>query len=225
MLEKGKVLKLDVLDINNKVIYSTDRFEPGKTLFGNVDDALLILFGEDMPELNKGTPVKIISHIINGDRIMRTGRITISTYKQMNICVGKKCEKLQERRKYFKVAVKVPARILLSTFDDEITKYSDGIDVVVRDINIGGVFIETEHEFQKGTELLLEMRLDGEEICAPCEILRVQQSSTELEGYGCSFMRISTREEQIIARYIFKMQLEHRKKWIGQMGEEQDYED
>lgn len=225
MLEKGKVLKLDVLDINNKVIYSTDRFEPGKTLFGNVDDALLILFGEDMPELNKGTPVKIISHIINGDRIMRTGRITISTHKQMNICVGKKCEKLEERRKFFKVAVKVPARILLSTRGEEITEYPDGINVVVRDINIGGVFIETEHEFEKGTELLLEMRLDGEEICSPCEILRIQHGSGGLEGYGCSFLKISTQQEQIIARYIFKMQLEHRKKLIGRIGEEQDHED
>lgn len=225
MLDKAKVLRLDVLDINNKVIYSTDRFEPGKTLFGNADDALLILFGEDMPELSKGTPVKIITHIINGDRIMRMGRITISTYKQMNISVSKKCERLEERRKYFKIAVKVPARILLSTLGDEITKYPDGINVIVRDINIGGVFIETEHEFEKGTELLLEMDLDGEQICSSCEILRVQHSSSGLEGYGCSFLENSTEQEQIIASYIFKMQLLHRKKRIERIGEEQDYED
>lgn len=225
MLDKAKVLKLDVLDINNKVIYSTDRFQPGKTLFGKVDDALLILFGEDMPELSKGAPVKIISHIMSGDRIMRTGKITISTYKQMNISVDKKCEKLQERRRYFKVAVKVPAKILLSTYDDEIINYNDGIDVVVRDINIGGIFIETEHEFKEGAELLLEMTLGDEEICSPCRILRVQQRGGELEGYGCSFLKISTEQEQIIARYIFMMQLEQRKRRIRRMDGEQDYED
>lgn len=224
MLDKTKVLKLDVMDINNKVIYSTDRFKPGRTLFGRVDDALLILFGEDMPEFKKGTPVKVVTHVMNGDRIMRRGRVTISTHKQMNICVGKKCEKLEERRKYFKIKVGIPAKIVLSTLNDETIEYENGINVIIEDINIGGVFVKTEHEFKKDTELLLEMNLGGKEICVSCHILRVQKNGGILEGYGCRFLKVTSMQEQIIGRFMFKMQQEQRKKWMEHIREEHENE-
>lgn len=217
MLIMKKIIKVDVRDKNDKLILSDVNFDFPKNYAGNAHEQLLIIKGENLPELAKGTYLSIIISYLTGDRISYPTEVAICTDKQLNVYIGAGEKKLEERRRFFKLATNVLAEVTFFTRDKEMQTLENPLKVLIKNINIGGVFFRTAYEFEMGDELMMVIQLGNDQLETVAQILRIHYTEDEgsegkrvVEGYGCRFLGITHAQEAIISRYIFNYQLMHK---------------
>ena len=82
------------------------------------------------------------------------------------------------------------------------------VSAKIKNINIGGVFLECAYDFRSGDIIVLSFNALGTELDLSSKILRIQKTDKQVEGYGCQFIKLKNREEEILARYINNVQRE-----------------
>lgn len=182
----------------------------------NIIDNMLMIKGRRLPEIDTSEYVYVIARMRDGDRYRYKTNISVSTDRQMNIVLRPdKAELLEERRRYFKIKTNERAFITLRTQegDDKPTPLEPPAEIYIKDINVGGVFFictDIRRHFAKGDKLLLLVNLSGTRLELNAEVLREQAiGSQEADtGYGCRFIGVSHSQEEIISRYIYKLQFE-----------------
>ena len=89
--------------------------------------------------------------------------------------------------------------------------FDDPIMLHFVNINLGGVYFNSDAEFEKGDQVMLNF-LDGE-MQLLAEILRVQKNDEgNIDGYGCRFLDVNQAQEERLARFIFECQLLERER-------------
>ena len=79
---------------------------------------------------------------------------------------------LEERRRSYKIAVTMPASISFFIRDEKTVQFDEPLQCSIRNINLGGVLLDTSYEFSIGDCVSLSL-IDGE-LDLLTEILRRQ---------------------------------------------------
>lgn len=211
----GKVIKVEVLDEKNVRILETDKnFVLPRSM--SDEDSIVMIKGRNLPELDYNRIVSVVTTTKGNDRIKYTGAVTMSIDTQLNIRIlrNNDSQVLQERRRFFKIKVDELGRILYFIRGEQTERLDIPARVKVLDINVGGVFITCEQmEFEKDDIICLEVELAYENLISEAKVLRVQHAEDgTIRGYGCEFQGLTAAQEDLIGRFIMKVQSELRQK-------------
>lgn len=192
------------------VMYDTDGF---------LIEDMLVIKGKDLPELPTAQYVYVIGTMKSGDRIRYNSTIRVSSEFQINLQLRTDTATLmEERRRYFKMKTNEKAYITfhVDEADSTTTTLEPPIEITITDINVGGIFFvcnDSDKDLKIGQKAMVVVGLDGRKLEMTAEILRVQTLSVPpYIGYGCRFVNISRGQEEIISRYIYRLQFEQLQK-------------
>ena len=212
----SKVIKVEVLDERGKLLVTSEK---GFTFPSDMsdDDAIIMLKGRGLPELERNMIVSVITTSKNSDRFKYTGAVSVSTDTQLNIKVlrNNDTQLLQERRRYFKIKINENGRALFYVRDEKTIRFDEPIQVAIKDINVGGIFFSCpDYEFVIGDLICFDIYLSQEyEMNMAAYVLRVQRGADgQIAGYGCEFHGLTAAQEDAIGRYILKQQSDQRAK-------------
>ncbi|MCH5195883.1 MAG: PilZ domain-containing protein [Oscillospiraceae bacterium] len=205
----GKVIKVEVLNEKGVRILETDKnFVLPRSM--SDEDSIVMIKGRYLPELDYNQIVSVVTTTKGNDRIKYTGAVTMSIDTQLNIRIlrNNDSQVLQERRRYYKIKVDEAGRILSVLRGEESQTLDLPARIKVLDINVGGVFMTCEQmEFEKQDIITLEVDLAHETLISEAKILRVQHAEDgSILGYGCEFQGLTAAQEDVISRFIIKVQ-------------------
>ena len=210
MINKDKISRVLVYDSKGKLLISTKSVFFPKDFFKIKGKDLVMLKGSDFPLISKGENVEIIFEYINGNRVKYDTTIDLCTEYQVNFHAGQG-EVLAERRRSFKVSVDFNGQSPFYIRGEEMYAFDDPIMLHFVNINLDGVYFNSDAEFEKGDQVMLNF-LDGE-MQLLAEILRVQKNDEgNIDGYGCRFLDVNQAQEERLARFIFECQLLERER-------------
>lgn len=179
----------------------------------------IILKGRDFGVIPHQSVVEIIGYLQDGIVLME-GKVTLSTESQLNVDLTRIHNK-QERRSYLKVKTGKSA-VLLKAFSLGRRNKAYAIDgrILIRDLSLGGV------SFYANSILLKYQRVEiGFDIITPgftamAEVLRRQRGHFGKYRflYACRFLNISGEMDRALCEFVFKTQLENRKKLLRNGG-------
>lgn len=209
----SKVIKVEVLDEKGKILVTSEK---GFTLpkdMSSSEDAIVMIKGKDLPELDRNTIVSVVTTSKSADRVRYSGAISVSMETQMNIRLLQSgdTQLLQERRRYFKIKVNERGRALFYVRDEKTIRFDEPVEISVRDINVGGVFVMcADYEFMENDLICFDIDLNVDNpLNAAARVLRVQRGPDGVVmGYGCEFQGLTASQEDVISRFILKVQSE-----------------
>lgn len=215
MIFGGKIIKVELLDDKGKIIYSAEKnFVLPKNM--DDDDSIVIFKGKNLPDLERNTIVSIVTTSKANDRIRYTGAVSMSMDSQLNVRILKNNETqvLQERRRFFKIKINEKGRALFYVRGEQTVRYDEPPEISVLDINVGGIFFSSEEEFAEGDIVCVDIDLFIDNpLNTAVKILRVQRNEDgTIKGYGCLFESLTGAQEDMIGRFIMKVQSEQRRK-------------
>lgn len=204
--DKKKIIKVDVFSFIKGLLVSSDDFNIINSMTNDDLSVSVMIKSSDIVLVDKGTPVEVVFYYINGDRVKYDTVVDVCTEFQLNVTIGTENTLLEERRRYYKLNTDLNASIALETSDGKDIVFEQPVFSKIKNINIGGVFIECRYNFMINDIIVLSFKILGKELDIPAKILRIQKKEKTVEGYGCEFVKLTMTEEEIIARYINTVQ-------------------
>lgn len=211
MIKKDKIGRVVIYDSRDRLLLTTKSVFFPKDFFRIKGRDLVMIKGSGLPLIPKDEYISAVFEYINGMRMKYKTSVDLSTDQQMNFHVGDGIA-LEERRASFKINVEFNATSSFYIRNEEIINFEKPLNVHICNINLGGVYMKTDFDFEPGDQLLLEFF--GGEMELLTEVLRVQNKigTDEVDGYGCHFLNITQTQEERLARYIFECQIAERDK-------------
>ncbi len=216
-LKKEEFTSFEIQDMDgNRLFYTDSGFDFPKMYDSNDNliENLLMIKGRNLPEIDGNNYIYVIALKKNGDRVKYKTSVSVSSCFQMNIVLRPDmAELMQERRRYFKIKTNERAFVTFVVHSDDSTvQLEPPAEIYIKDINVGGVFfvcVNPEMKFSKGDKIMIVLGLSGSRLELMSEVLRAQPLAEPPDvGYGCRFMSITHAQEEIISRYIYKLQFE-----------------
>lgn len=106
----------------------------------------------------------------------------------------------EEKREFFRVSVNLHTKAYPHKQLDE----DKAFKVKVRDLSIRGCFVATDIELHQGDKINLVLPLLRTEVY-DCTVMRKVENDKGV-GYGCSFDKFTSRQEDLICEFIFEEQ-------------------
>lgn len=216
VLLANKIIKIDIVDASGAVALTSEKYFTFPTNLYSDEDSILIIKGRGLREFQKDERVSIIATEKTGDRTRYAGIVSVSLDTQLNIKLLKSGDSqlLQERRRYFKIKVQENGRALFFVRDEDTIRFDEPYSILVHDINIGGIFMSCEYDFQIEDMVCLDIDLFVDyRLNAVVRVLRIQRDGEgEKLGYGCEFQGLTAAQEDYIGKYIYKAQFMQRQK-------------
>lgn len=226
MLSRERILKLDILTIDNaKILTANNKQFSLPIVTNNVtgqSETMLIVKGRDIPEIDRNSEVSVITYMRSGERVKYPGFVSLSTEYQLNVLLRvARAQVMEERRRYYKVETDIRCVINAIERNGSRIALAKPATARIKDINIGGVFLcFCNEELQKDDKLLISMEMEDKMTDVAAEIIRVQYNAAgDSSGYGCRFLNVPPALEETFARFVFNVQLENLRK------EEEEEED
>lgn len=220
LLFGNKIVKTEVLAQNGALLVSADKNFIFPKNIDTSEESILIIKGSGMPELDYGTRVVVIAYTKAGDRIRYAGDISMSHDRQMNVSLLKNngTQVLEERRRFYKIKVSLAGRALFLVRGDDTIRFEEPAEIGVSDINVGGIFMTSQFEFEKNDDVCVDIELmPDSRLNTMASVLRVQRNENgEIIGYGCAFQNLTAAQEDAIGKYINRQQLLQRAKQFGE---------
>lgn len=220
MLSRERILKIDILTpdsasariltVGNKQ-FSLQSATNGRT---GIQETVLIIKGGNLPEVERGNEVSVITYMRSGERIKYPAYVTISTDVQLNVVIRtSRAQVMEERRRYYKVEADIDCMIKCVERGEQRITLEKPSYAKIKDLNIGGIFLcISEETLNKNDRLLLTIMLETKNVDIVAEIIRVQTNAAgDVSGYGCRFIDLSPLMEEVFAQYVFKVQLDRLK--------------
>lgn len=212
MINKDKIIKIDIYRENNEHLLSTKAFTFPKDFFKIRGREMVSVKQANLPLLHKGDEIYAIFEYMNGTRVKCETTVDISTDTQLNFHVDDGYV-LEERRNSFKVNTPNEVAFVKKTVHEDESEelFEEPLKIQIINLNLTGIFMKSEKEFIPGDIVLLD--LFDHTVEMNTKILREQKNAEgELLGYGCMFLDITPSIEEKIARYIFNLQLAERER-------------
>jgi len=219
VLAKEKIVKLEVCTTRGNILLTiTKNYSFPQKLIeerGIEEVQTVMVKGKNLPVFTTGAFVNVVSYTKSGDRVNYPSRIDLSTELQLNITLQTEhSKKLEDRRRYYKVSAEIACRVTSVTRGENHLELDPPLESVIQDINVGGVFIKANDRVELKTEDVAAIVIGGvmgEEAEIVIKVLRVQMTPEgQAVGYGCCFLYLNSHQEEIIAKYINKIQIEQR---------------
>lgn len=135
------------------------------------------------------------------------GRVYISNQELIRIIDLNEATN-DERREYFRISTRCDGIIFNLTHqqpDGTIKEYQD-FKVSLVDISLGGLMFRTDEIFKINDRLNIVIPAMGDSMLFACEVRRQINRPEGGYGYGCEFMEMATRQEDLLYRYILRRQ-------------------
>lgn len=215
MLFGGKIIKVELLDEKGKLLLETEKnFVLPKNM--EDDESIVIIKGRDLPDLERNSIVSLVTTTKTNDRIRYMGAISMSMDTQLNVRILRNNESrvLQERRRFFKIKTDEKGRALFYVREEKTIRFDEPPEISILDINVGGIFFSCDEEFIEGDQICVDIELlEDIPFNTILKVLRVQRNDDgSIKGYGCLFESLTGAQEDLIGRYILKVQSEQRQK-------------
>lgn len=140
------------------------------------------------------------------------GKVYLSSSKLARIIDLMEAAK-DERREYFRISTRDEALIYsapqigdTSGSADGGTEDYDGLKVFLVDISLGGLMFRTKQRFRVNDRLHVVIPAMGDSMLFTCEVRRQVERADGEMGFGCEFMEMTTRQEDLLYRYILRRQ-------------------
>lgn len=121
-----------------------------------------------------------------------------------------------ERRAYYRLVTRIEPRLAVRL--DDAGKEVQRLNAIVLDISGGGMLLQVREYIPSGARLRVVLELEGEplEVDMLLQALSVQRPSTSAQHYrvNCQFIDPDRRERERVVRYIFRQQVEMRRKGV-----------
>jgi hypothetical protein len=193
----------EIKDLNNELLTTA-------TINKFVNDDIQIANEYDiLPILHCNMPVKInIYNSSLGFKVL-IGKVFLSTSDMMQISDLQNLAEF-ERRDFFRLKVKIKSQGHTiepedSNSDEEEIQF---FEITVTDISLGGLFILTRERLEIGQQFAICLKLYEIDIVFRCRVQRIQNDDDTYNGYGCSFVDNSTRQFDLLCKFIFEKQRE-----------------
>lgn len=220
MVNKEKIIKVEVIDTLGRLIISTKNIEFPKDFFRFSSAEFLVLKSQKIRSAPIGEKVAVVVFYMNGTRIKYETVIDLATESQVNLHLPKDYTVMEERRNYFKTETNLAGVIEYYTHGDEVITFDTPVQVRIKNINIGGVFMMSPFNFDIGDVVFLCIISEAIKISTIIIRRQVNSETGETEGYGCKFEGATATQEESISRYIFECQLAARNKRLAADGRE-----
>ncbi len=220
MIDKDGIVTIRITGMDGRFLLETDKehFSFPRMFVNNVPvNNIMMIKGKNMPEFDADTGLYVITNMKNGDRIRYVGRVKMSLDYQLNIQIRDEYGTvMEERRRYFKVRSNLRCIISGHERDGTVYEYEKPVFTVIKNVSIGGVFIEgTDPPYRKDDTLLINFMVDGEVVGAMVKVLRLQLLiDGTLEGYGCEFTNVDQQMERKLANLVNGIQREQRQEQL-----------
>lgn len=89
--------------------------------------------------------------------------------------------------------------------EEESTDYN-GLKVHLVDISLGGLMFRSREAFKVNDRFNIVIPAMGDSMLFTCEVRRSVDRPDGEFGYGCEFMEMATKQEDLLYRYILKRQ-------------------
>ena len=211
MIKKDKVGRVVIYDSQDRMLLATKSVFFPKDFFRIKGRDLVMIKGTGLPLIPKDEYIPAVFEYINGVRMKYKTSVDLSTEYQMNFHVGDGIA-LEERRASFKINTEFETTSPFYIRNEEIINFDKPLNIHVCNINLGGVYMKTDFDFEPGDQFMLE--LFGGDMELLTEVLRIQNvmGTDVVDGYGCHFLNISQSQEERLARFIFECQITEREK-------------
>lgn len=211
MIKKDKIGRVVIYDDQDRMILATKSVYFPKDFFRIKDRDLVMIKGSGLPLIPKDDYITAVFEYINGVRMKYKTSVDLSTEYQMNFHVGEGIA-LEERRASFKINTEFDVVSPFYIRNEELINFDKPLNIHVCNINLGGVYMKTEFDFEPGDQLMLHFF--GGEVELLTEVLRSQKvfGTDVIDGYGCHFLNITQSQEERLARFIFEIQIAEREK-------------
>lgn len=117
-----------------------------------------------------------------------------------------------ERREYFRISTRDTGVIYncmrgdyILDLEEESTDYN-GLKVHLVDISLGGLMFRSREAFKVNDRFNIVIPAMGDSMLFTCEVRRSVDRPDGEFGYGCEFMEMATKQEDLLYRYILKRQ-------------------
>lgn len=169
----------------------------------------------DMPIMHANLKVKIFLYNEQLGNIVVMGTVYLSTKefaRIVDICTLNDYEK----RDFYRVEVLEETLVFLLHKDqqsgdqaeDTVWRIINRFPAVIIDISLGGVMLRTPRHLPSDSRLRIRLDINKTPVDYDCEIKRARQLGDDMYEYGCGFCDCSTRDMDLLSRYIFTKQRE-----------------
>ena len=216
MIDKNGIVSVRVTAMDGTLLLEKDKehFSFPKMFINNMPvNNIIMIKGRDLPEFSTDKSVYLIANMRSGDRVRYVGRVKMSVDNQLNIQIRDEYGTvMEERRKYFKVRSDLRCVIRGHERDGTLCEYEKPLLTRIRNVSIGGVFIDaTDPPFRKEDILLLNFKVGEEIVGGVVRVLRLQLlPDGSLEGYGCEFTNVDQKMEGLLSRLVYEIQQQQR---------------
>jgi len=174
------------------------RFFFGKRLKGKNTEITIGIKEEN--QIREKNEVILIYNMLNGDRYKQCGFVIENKSPLITVELDDLVEQLDEKRESIKVSSKLTG---------ELSVMGQKVIVDIRNISVGGVFIEAEYDLPIRSINLLNIS----EICLCARIILLRQQKNRngvIEGYGCQFENLSDKNQEKIIQHINSVLIKER---------------
>ena len=215
MFDKSKIYKIEVTSPGGRklAVAEKDQFSFPSLFINDMPvNNVIFLKGKSFPELEIDKSIYVITYMKNGDRIRYPAAVRMSLPDQLNVQLRSDYGTLmEERRRFFKVESDIECKVYGYIRDDNYVEFAKPIDGVIKNISIGGVYLDCEDiSFSPHDILSLGFRVDGNPVEIYAEVLRIQRIDGTIDGYGCQFQNIDQNQEEIFGHFVYTIQLRKR---------------
>lgn len=208
MVETKKILKVEAYTKTNKLIISTSDF-----IITENENELLpnhVLMKGSIDKLPRtGQHLWLIFYLVNGNRIQYESSVSLCTEFQLNIDMDNNYIELNERRRFYKIKIKIDATITAVTDKDNKIVSDNCVYACIEDINIGGFYIDgTDLKLNISDVISVKFKLKNKELLLTSKVLRIQNKGQKDEGYGCAFVGNKPKDDEVIAQFIHEIERE-----------------
>ena len=204
-LNKDRVQRVYIYDKHDEFIAVSKIISYPKELFKAAGKVAVNIKSNDFSEVSKGDTVKVVFEYTGGSRHQAIVRVDTAKHNSIDIHVSDLTE-LEERRRSFKITTNEPVTIYKTKGEN-----AEEYDAVIVNINIGGVLLKTDVMFAPGDFYYLNM-LEGE-LELYTKVLRKQiDNNGRFMGYGCQFVDLTDREEEMVTKFIYDCQIAERER-------------
>lgn len=195
--------------MSNKLIISSDTFSFSDKQSYSGNETFIVIKGDIKEPVKINRIIKVVLYYVSGDRVQYTTNANLCTTYQLNAMLSGESVLLEERRRFYKLKITMCATVINVMNEDREVIDEEEFPVLIKDINIGGVFIECKNnKFNINDYINIKIKLCNCEMILFAKVLRTQRVEDNVEGFGCCFINIRNRHEEIIAKYINQIQRE-----------------
>ena len=201
----NETIKVEIKDLSEDFIATAN--------LSTFRDETMFIRSAVLPILEEGMFIYIYAYNQYDGVSKYRGRVDLSISNQLKVVDVVLLETYQ-RRKNIKIKSEFGSYIeyFVTTNGDKI-KLPSPIPIYISDISIGGIFIECDEPLGDKQKFVFSFNEEVIPVEVVTEILRTQNTSQRYKfGYGCRFIEPTQRQEDLINKYIVRVQMEELRK-------------